>query len=229
MKVESMLTGQLPVEGDAETLEESIRTRVNSSHVNDWFIIKATLSSPNDDGHPDRIVGWASWLHENPNERDGTTIPCSNDKGEDALGDKRKLVAFDQGLGTFVRRRQNQIYAGWWEQRLGERAPSSASGFLSLRSCFVLPQFQGRGVGGALLRYGCERADRLMLDSLVTSTPSARRLYEASGNFEVVDHLEVDLEEWDLRNEGGMQSSGSGGAARIYQFWFMARIFRRLT
>jgi GNAT superfamily N-acetyltransferase len=193
------------------------------------LIVKATLASSGDDEQPGAIVGWASWLHEDPSgrETDRTVVPASLGPGENAAENQGKLMEFNQGLGTFIRGRQKQIYTNWWKKRILERdASSTTSGFLSLRSCFVLPEFQRHGVGSALVRYGCERADRLMLDCLVTSTPAAKRLYQNVGEFEILEWLDVDLTEWGATEWGAAGNENEGQDANSYRVWFLYRTFR---
>ncbi|PYH89687.1 acetyltransferase, GNAT family [Aspergillus ellipticus CBS 707.79] len=52
------------------------------------------------------------------------------------------------------------------------------------------PDFNGRGIGSALLRWGLERADEAGVDTFLASTPQGRPLYEKYG-FGVVREWEV--------------------------------------
>ena len=234
-KVEDMLRGQLGIKSGFPQVP---KTGAVSSRVNDWFFVKATLKVSNsDEDESEPIIGWASWLHEDPGEGepDGKAMLQQPHQAEKAVQANRKLMEFNQGLGTFVRGRQRQVYKNWWKKRVLERDHVSSSdmvrapGFFSLRSCFVLPEFQGRGIGGALVRLGCGRADQLMMDCLVTSTPSAKGLYASVGGFEVLEWLDVDLGEWEMKDEEDVSrnSAGSEAAPSIYQFWFMARTCRQ--
>jgi len=229
IKVENMLKGQVRIEDSSGKAQASIETGVSSSHVGDWFIVKATLEGSNDSSQNGEIIGWASWLHENPNISQETATQLSTDKGQVDQGGKRKLIEFEQGLGAFVRRHQTRLYADWYQKRLYESEAPDSSGFLSLRSCFILPGFQRHGIGSALVRYGCERADRLKLDTLVTSTPTAKTLYETAGDFEAFDCLEVGLTDWGNGDKGESQTAGFQQITSNYRFWFMARACRRLT
>ena len=226
--IATMLESQVPSEDDPGSSLRSNRTRLDASHVNDWFIVKATWDSSDKGKEPGLIVGWASWLHENPNAQEKTGDQASVDPVENTREDERKLLQFHHGLGAFSRQRQSRVYADWYSRRPRVEGHSSAPGFLSLRACFVLPEYQRRGIGSALVRYGCERADRLILDSLVTSTPSARQLYATAGDFEILDNLDVDLRDWVVRKEDGMKHFGSSGADpanSMYRFCFMARVW----
>ena len=222
MKIEHMLEGQVRNGDDSEISEPLINSASSSSNVNDWFIVKATMKGSDNDSQPERIIGWASWLHENPSPGEEEIIQPSANKQQDVRDDSRKLLQFTQGLGAVVRQHQSHLYEEWSRKRLGEREGSSNNGLLSLRSCFILPEFQRHGVGTALVRYGCERADTLMLNTLVTSTQMAKPLYESAGNFEAFDYLEVDLNKFDYKPE--IQSNRSQETPRYYRFWFMARL-----
>ncbi|OMP86142.1 hypothetical protein BK809_0003311, partial [Diplodia seriata] len=54
-----------------------------------------------------------------------------------------------------------------------------------LHRLFTHPDYQRRGCGAALVRTGCEIADRLSLPVWVESSPVGERLYRAHG-FELV-------------------------------------------
>jgi hypothetical protein len=225
IKIEHMLEGQVHIGDDSKNSEPLIRSALSSSNVNDWFIVKATMKSSDNDNKPEKIIGWASWLHENPSPSEEGKIQLSVDKQQDVREDNRKLLQFNQGLGALVRQHQSHLYEEWSRKRWGEREGSATNGLLSLRSCFILPEFQRHGVGTALVRYGCERADALMLDTLVTSTQMAKPLYELAGNFEAFDYLEVDLNKFDCKRE--IQSNRSQETPRYYRFWFMARLYQQ--
>jgi hypothetical protein len=210
-KIEEMLEGQVPATG------VSIKQEFASSCMDQWFIVKASLIDSSDNNDSEKIIGWASWLHEG--SRSGTG-PATQMPGRDqgsVRQDNQKLLQFDHGLGAFVRRHQARIYAEWCSKRSEE-----GSEYLSLRACFILPEFQRYGVGGALVRYGCERADLLQLDTLVTSTEVAKSLYESVGRFEVFGRLEVNLNEFDDKIE--QADAQSQESARNYRFWFLARV-----
>ncbi|RAH87012.1 acyl-CoA N-acyltransferase [Aspergillus japonicus CBS 114.51] len=52
------------------------------------------------------------------------------------------------------------------------------------------PNYNGRGLGSQLLRWGLHRADEAGMDTFLASTPQGRRLYEKYG-FQVVKEYEV--------------------------------------
>ncbi|OJJ73354.1 hypothetical protein ASPBRDRAFT_41024 [Aspergillus brasiliensis CBS 101740] len=54
----------------------------------------------------------------------------------------------------------------------------------------TLPQFNGRGIGSRLLRWGLDRADEKGVPTFLASTPAGRPLYEKYG-FEAVEEYEV--------------------------------------
>jgi len=219
-KIEQMLEGQVRDGDEHRGPETMLESKFAPSRLNDWFIVKATLKTPAKHDPSGKIIGWASWLHENPSPAEESRIHSSTTKQHDE-SDDRKLLRFNQGLGAFVREHQSDIYRDWCRSRQEENNSSSVGGVLSLRSCFVLPEYQRQGVGTALLCYGCERADALMLDTLVTATEVAKPLYESAGKFEAFGHLKLDLNKFDPISRDDDHISRE--APRYYIFWFMAR------
>lgn len=227
IKIEHMLKGQVRIGDESPNSATLIKLKSSSSNVNDWFIVKASLRSSDNDSHEEKIIGWASWLHENPSPIQETITQPFVNKKQDVKEDNRKLLQFDQGVGALVRQHQSRLYEEWNRKRREQREGSPTNGLLSLRSCFILPEFQRHGVGTALVRYGCERADALMLDTLVTSTQMAKPLYESAGNFEAFDYLEVDLNKFESDYKPEIQRNRSRETPRYYRFWFMARLCQR--
>lgn len=209
-KIEEMLERQVLAK------EESEKSEFSSSSVNQWFIVKASLIDLRDDSDTEKIIGWASWLHEPSILDNGPTTSVLMSEDRDVKENNQKLLHFQHGLGAFVRQHQARLYAEWRRRR------SEEASYLSLRACFVLPEFQRHGIGGALIRYGCERADLLGLDTLVTSTQAAKSLYESVGGFKVFEHLDVNLNAFDeklnLEDLEGQENT------RPYRFWFLRRV-----
>jgi predicted N-acetyltransferase YhbS len=56
----------------------------------------------------------------------------------------------------------------------------------------VLPAYQGRGLGGIMLRWGLERATQLGKRIFLLSSPEGRLLYAKYG-FETVGSVKMDL------------------------------------
>jgi GNAT superfamily N-acetyltransferase len=95
--------------------------------------------------------------------------------------------------------------------------PGTKCWFIS--GCSVDPQYQGMGVGKALMAYGTEMAENDGVFAWVHSSDSAYRAYKACG-FEVARQLVVDLDDY---AEGGAiaQGPGEGGKWGIYTFRYM--------
>ncbi|KAL9084526.1 MAG: hypothetical protein Q9165_008029 [Trypethelium subeluteriae] len=83
---------------------------------------------------------------------------------------------------------------------------------------FVLvtrPEWQGRGAGGMLVRWGVERADEEGWECYLEASPKGRGLYEKFG-FRVVRELVTDLREWggkegeEIRNSGMVRGVRGG-------------------
>ncbi|GLA38555.1 hypothetical protein AnigIFM63309_005852 [Aspergillus niger] len=63
-------------------------------------------------------------------------------------------------------------------------------GYFYLDMLGTHPQFNGRGIGSRLLRWGLDRADEKGVPTFLASTPAGRPLYEKYG-FEAVEEYEV--------------------------------------
>lgn len=57
------------------------------------------------------------------------------------------------------------------------------------------PQYQGRGIGATLLRWGLEKAQEAGLEAYLESTSAGRALYRKNG-FEHIEELDIDLGQW---------------------------------
>jgi GNAT superfamily N-acetyltransferase len=89
---------------------------------------------------------------------------------------------------------------------------------LYLAFLFVDPEFQSRGIGSALLRWGHERADADGVPSFLVATPVGHGFYEYLGWKNVAKPLEIDLRKF---------VSGAGGGDRgwgMYTYYFMMRL-----
>ncbi len=78
----------------------------------------------------------------------------------------------------------------WATEAMNEAPKSMYIIFLA-----VLPKYQGRGVGSALLRWGTNVCERHGIFARVSSSEPAWRMYQKSG-FQVVRTLDVDLDEY---------------------------------
>lgn len=64
-----------------------------------------------------------------------------------------------------------------------------------LSSLFTHPDFQGKGAGSMLLKWGCAKADEYKMISTLHASPAGIELYLRHG-FEVVEEYEMDLRPW---------------------------------
>lgn len=103
-----------------------------------------------------------------------------------------------------------------WMERL--MPPGSKCMFVATLS--VSPEFHGRGVGSALLKWGTETADRFGVFSWVHSSESAWTMYAKHG-FDVVGTLDIDLDEW---APGPPKEEGPGAVWGHYVFRYMKRL-----
>jgi GNAT superfamily N-acetyltransferase len=88
-------------------------------------------------------------------------------------------------------------------------------------SLSVSPKFQGRGVGGRLLRWGTDTADKFGVFIWVHSSESAWKTYAKHG-FEIVGTLDVDLDEWAPKPPP--EEEGPGAVWGHYVFRYMKRL-----
>ena len=87
-------------------------------------------------------------------------------------------------------------------------------------SLSVSPEFQGRGVGSGLLKWGTDTADKFGVFIWVHSSESAWTTY-AKHDFEVVGTLDVDLDAWAPRPPP--KEEGEGAVWGHYVFRYMKR------
>jgi GNAT superfamily N-acetyltransferase len=88
-----------------------------------------------------------------------------------------------------------------------------------LVSLSVGPDFQSRGVGSRLLRWGTEMADKAGVFIWVHSSEAAWKTYEKHG-FEVVETLDVNLDDW---APAPPPNEGDGAVWGHYVFRYMKR------
>ena len=78
----------------------------------------------------------------------------------------------------------------------------------------VHPDFQGKGVGRALVRWGTERADRDGVGCWVQSSMDGSKVFEKEG-FTEVDRLETDLGGW---AEGVVREGGGSWGEYVWKY-----------
>ena len=67
--------------------------------------------------------------------------------------------------------------------------------YIFMRLLVVLPQYQGKGIGTRLLRWGLEQADQLGVKVWIDASPAGLGLYKKLG-WKEFSTLEIDLKEW---------------------------------
>lgn len=75
-----------------------------------------------------------------------------------------------------------------------------------LKECYVRHSHQRRGLGAALVAWGCRKADESGLLAYCEASPEGLNLYKRHG-FREVDRVTVDLEPWG-GNKGEFHSYG---------------------
>lgn len=87
-------------------------------------------------------------------------------------------------------------------------------------SISVLPEWQGKGVGSALMRVGTDRADAEGVYCWVHASEDGADMFVKHG-FKEVGRLELDLDEWNKDNI--MPPEGQGSKWGVYTFRYMRR------
>jgi hypothetical protein len=100
VKIEQMLEGQVRINDGTKSSKAFIKQIFSLPDINDWFIVKATLKSFERDDQPEKIIGWASWLYENPIPDEWTEGQSSISNKQEGDQDSRKLLHFNQRLGA---------------------------------------------------------------------------------------------------------------------------------
>jgi GNAT superfamily N-acetyltransferase len=140
------------------------------------------------------IVAGAKWLFWPKNgewvakEEEGKRWPGSFD--EEAVRKMRREEEEGDVLeGRVGKGVDDREFVAWvmgrFMGRRGERVQGPAA---LLDMCFVHPEWQGRGVGKLLVKWGTEKADELGLKGFVEASPLGRPLYEKFG-FVVDEHV----------------------------------------
>lgn len=199
-------------------IDDMLTEQMCAPEQGNWYFVKAVSDQTAE------VLGWASWHLETPTapavgnmetqaplQKGGELPPLADTTGSTTESQATHLPPAElpirlSPLRTHVRTHTRSVFATWVGHNHGNRP------YLTLRACFVHPDYQRRGVGSSLVRYGTQLADNLRLPTLVQATAQGKRIYELSGvgDFRVFDVLDIDLEDW----------GGEKGKTRL---WFMVR------
>ncbi|KAF2725221.1 acyl-CoA N-acyltransferase [Polychaeton citri CBS 116435] len=105
-----------------------------------------------------RMVGFAKWVEPTPGETPEFDSP-----------------QWPEGADVDL---CNETFSEWARQHkemMGDR------GHWYLEIVATDPKYQGKGAGRLMLKYGCERADRDVVEAFVEASPEAVGLYEKMG------------------------------------------------
>jgi GNAT superfamily N-acetyltransferase len=173
-----------------------------------WRHIKAV------DQKTGEVAAWASWnitTDAEVRQRDEKASVNSAIGGERG-GEKRKGdFDFPQGLPVYVQEDTER-----WLQKL-----TKGRRHMLCKALFTEPEFQGRGMGSALVEYGNVLADQEGLPIFLQASPFGYPIY-TKGGFEIVQELDVDLTEWAPGAKGKDKGYGN------YKFRYMMRLPRTL-
>ena len=90
--------------------------------------------------------------------------------------------------------------------------------YMYMSAVYVDPEYQGRGVGSAIMEWGEERADREGVVAFLQSSAPARGFYERR-EWNRIDFVELDLSQWANEKE-----QGGGLGYGIYRIVYMIRV-----
>ena len=164
-----------------------------------WHHVKAVLKDA------DGFAAWASWntpTETQTRERDENARAriSGTPKDNDWTNISPKLAAFVQ----------DDTYKWLDRWTRGKR-------HMICDSLFTEPVFQRRGLGSALLEYGCQMADWESLPIYLRGNVFCRGICLIH-KFQTVKEFDVDLREWEPRNGG--RDIGYGN----YRFFYMMRL-----
>ncbi|KAE8354424.1 hypothetical protein BDV28DRAFT_147155 [Aspergillus coremiiformis] len=143
------------------------------------------------------IVGGAQWIfiteHSSEHEDDVSSLAARHPAGGARVFATQAFQILAD-VGTVNRRKLS-------------RDRSYVYAYASLGSCFTIPEYRYRGVGGLLMRWGLKRVDECGMDAWIEAAPSAVPFYERHG-FVQKEVLQLDprrpeelsgeeAEEWD--------------------------------
>ena len=185
-------------------------------------VIKATVSTDTGMAVP---AGWAAWGWQGLNDSEIDLIrtklgterieaerpvppqnpPTSSEKGED--DEKNDVV-------ERIERHTGANMSSWMEKLM---PPDSRCMFFL--TCCVAPEYQGRGVGKAMIRWLNEIADQFGVYVWGHSSQDASGMYERQG-YDVLGTFEVDLDAWGAKPPA---NEGEGAKWGIYTFSYLKR------
>lgn len=193
-------------------------------------VIKAMVSNGGEQPVP---AGWASWgwrgltddegaaikarlgreeIHSAPPVRDDQPIAADSNANNDDYDDD------DDDKNDVVSRIQDHTSANMREWMDKLMPPGSRCIFFM--TCCVASEFQGRGVGSAMIRWINEIADGLDVFVWVHSSQDAWKMYEKQG-YDVVGVFDVDLDHW---ARDPPPNEGEGAKWGLYTFRYMKRL-----
>ena len=134
-----------------------------------------------------QIAGWMSFrraVYSPPRSEENVSAAANADEKPKALGKSM----MDSELVRWSQANSEAVQAAYFN-------PRGVRDHIRLNTLVVDPEWQGRGVGGALLRYCNAHADRDALPTWNRSSEVAYSLYARHG-FETVDEISTVWSEW---------------------------------
>jgi GNAT superfamily N-acetyltransferase len=184
-------------------------------------VLKALDNSTGD------IVGWVGWGFRGfeksdvprvdpgkPKEVEKSTSSPENVKKEESEKTEENSKTGEKDIIARLEAMTDADMARWMENQM---PPGTKCMYLV--SLSVSPDFQSRGVGSALLKWGTDIADKAGVFMWVHSSEMAWKTYEKHG-FEVVETLDINLDDW---APAPPPNEGKGAVWGHYVFRYMKR------
>ncbi|MCJ1240605.1 hypothetical protein MMC14_008609 [Varicellaria rhodocarpa] len=199
------------------TYAKRMRPAIDGWFHNGRHLIKAT------DKETGSIVGWATWsFHWYEDEKKGNgdeaEVPEEGEGGDSiteatVTPDKLTKIIPQQLLVQRIDANQTKAKANWMSSLSDKK-------HMSLDALAVLPTYQSRGVGSALVRWGTEQADVRGVSCWIDVSPAGAGVYARAG-FREIGGDDYDLSEFAPGGKKGKRGWG------IYRFMYMIREARR--
>ncbi|KAF7198054.1 hypothetical protein HII31_00410 [Pseudocercospora fuligena] len=153
---------QLIMGGNAQLFAGMLEEGMKNDPTDIWMKVVEVDASSSGDLAGDRLVGAAQWkLYLTP-------------------GSGKEMLVL-QWLDGETRKAAEKVIRGMNRNRIETNAEPYLYVLSDLHICFVDNEYQGRGLGSMMVKWGCELADLLQVSSYVEGSVDGRRLYEKHG------------------------------------------------
>lgn len=162
-------------EEQASTSESGLNTEIT------WLKVVHSNGEDSKNEIKEEILAGAEWIIHKEN----TTTPESIKQDIQSLASRHPeggACRFAEQAFAALRAAEAEVRANFPDRK----------GYMSLGSCFTVPEYRGRGLGHLLMEWGLNKADEMRLDIWIEAAPSAVLFYERHG-FSRMKTFELDL------------------------------------